>query len=213
MNKLFIGLMITVCLAMVMPVQAQIKLGVKGGLNLASASLSDAWNEKGNADNYTGFFIGPMLDVTVPIIGIGIDGALMYSQKGTKFSLNGSTVSKSKTFEQQGIEIPINLKYSVGLGSLASLYFAAGPSFFFNMKSDDKLTYNDVEGTIDYEKSEVALNLGVGVKLVNHLQVGVNYNMGLTESAKASVDDSEWDALNGNSFKSKVWQVSVAYLF
>lgn len=213
MNKLFTALMITVCLGMVVPAQAQIKLGVKGGLNLASASLSDAWKEKGNADNYTGFFIGPMVDVTIPIIGIGIDGALMYSQKGTKFSYEDGSVSKSKTFEQQGIEVPINLKYSVGLGSLASLYFAAGPSFYFNMKSDDKLTLSSGEAAIDYEKSEVALNLGVGVKLINHLQLGVNYNMGLTDSAKASVDGGAWGSLSSGSFKSKVWQVSVAYLF
>lgn len=205
---------VTVCLAMAMPAKAQIKFGVKGGLNLASASLSDAWDAKGNADNYTGFFIGPMVDITIPIIGLGVDGALMYSQKGTKISFDdlGST-----TFKQQGIEIPVNLKYSIGLGSLASIYFAAGPSFYFNMKSDDDFTFNSVAGSLDYDKSEVSLNLGAGVKLLRHLQLGVNYNMGLTDSAKAKIDSSKssdmWDAINGESYKSKMWQVSVAYLF
>ncbi len=205
---------VTVCLAMAMPAKAQIKFGVKGGLNLASASLSDAWDAKGNADNYTGFFIGPMVDITIPIIGLGVDGALMYSQKGTKISFDdlGST-----TFKQQGIEIPVNLKYSIGLGSLASIYFAAGPSFYFNMKSDDDFTFNSVAGSLDYDKSEVSLNLGAGVKLLRHLQLGVNYNMGLTDSAKAKIDSSNssdiWNVINGESYKSKMWQVSVAYLF
>ena len=205
---------VTVCLAMAMPAKAQIKFGVKGGLNLASASLSDAWDAKGNADNYTGFFIGPMVDITIPIIGLGVDGALMYSQKGAKISFDdlGST-----TFKQQGIEIPVNLKYSIGLGSSASIYFAAGPSFYFNMKSDDDFTFNSVAGSLDYDKSEVSLNLGAGVKLLRHLQLGVNYNMGLTDSAKAKIDSSNssdiWDAINGESYKSKMWQVSVAYLF
>lgn len=203
---------VTVCLAMAMPAKAQIKFGVKGGLNLASASLSDAWDAKGNADNYTGFFIGPMVDITIPIIGLGVDGAFMYSQKGTKISFDdlGST-----TFKQQGIEIPVNLKYSIGLGSSASIYFAAGPSFYFNMKSDDDLTFDTMKGSLDYDKSEVSLNLGAGVKLLRHLQLGVNYNMGLTDSAKAKIDSpsSAWDAINGESYKSKMWQVSVAYLF
>ena len=205
---------VTVCLAMAMPAKAQIKFGVKGGLNLASASLSDAWDAKGNADSYTGFFIGPMVDITIPIIGLGVDGAFMYSQKGTKISFDdlGST-----TFKQQGIEIPVNLKYSIGLGSSASIYFAAGPSFYFNMKSDDDLTFDTMKGSLDYDKSEVSLNLGAGVKLLNHLQLGVNYNMGLTDSAKAKIDSSKssdmWDAINGESYKSKMWQVSVAYLF
>ena len=205
---------VTVCLAMAMPAKAQIKFGVKGGLNLASASLSDAWDAKGNADNYTGFFIGPMVDITIPIIGLGVDGAFMYSQKGTKISFDdlGST-----TFKQQGIEIPVNLKYSIGLGSSASIYFAAGPSFYFNMKSDDDFTFNSVAGSLDYDKSEVSLNLGAGVKLLRHLQLGVNYNMGLTDSAKAKIDSSKssdiWNVINGESYKSKMWQVSVAYLF
>lgn len=204
---------VTVCLAMAMPAKAQIKFGVKGGLNLASASLSDAWDAKGNADNYTGFFIGPMVDITIPIIGLGVDGALMYSQKGAKISFDDDL--GSTTFKQQGIEIPVNLKYSIGLGSSASIYFAAGPSFYFNMKSDDDLTFDTMKGSLDYDKSEVSLNLGAGVKLLKHLQLGVNYNMGLTDSAKAKIDSpsSAWDAINGESYKSKMWQVSVAYLF
>ena len=206
---------VTVCLAMAMPAKAQIKFGVKGGLNLASASLSDAWDAKGNADNYTGFFIGPMVDITIPIIGLGVDGALMYSQKGAKISFDDDL--GSTTFKQQGIEIPVNLKYSIGLGSSASIYFAAGPSFYFNMKSDDDLTFDTMKGSLDYDKSEVSLNLGAGVKLLRHLQLGVNYNMGLTDSAKAKIDSSNssdiWDAINGKSYKSKMWQVSVAYLF
>ena len=206
---------VTVCLAMAMPAKAQIKFGVKGGLNLASASLSDAWDAKGNADNYTGFFIGPMVDITIPIIGLGVDGALMYSQKGAKISFDDDL--GSTTFKQQGIEIPVNLKYSIGLGSSASIYFAAGPSFYFNMKSDDDLTFDTMKGSLDYDKSEVSLNLGAGVKLLRHLQLGVNYNMGLTDSAKAKIDrpnDSDmWNAINGESYKSKIWQVSVAYLF
>lgn len=208
--KKFIGiLLVLLVVGATMPAQAQIKLGVKGGLNLAS-SLSDAWNDKTNTDNYTGFFIGPMVDVTIPILGLGVDGALMYSQKGNKID--------GETFKQQGLEIPINLKYTIGLGSLASIYLAAGPSFFFNMKSDDKFTFKSAEGAIRYKNSELALNLGGGVKLFKHLQVGVNYNMPLTDSAKANVDkggieDGIKDLLDGESFKTKVWQVSVAYIF
>lgn len=209
MKKIFSLFIVILALAAVaLPAQAQIKLGVKGGLNLAS-SLSDAWNDKTNTDNYTGFFIGPMVDVTIPIIGLGVEGALMYSQKGNKI--------EGQTLKQQGLEIPVNLKYSIGLGSLASIYLAAGPSFFFNMKSDDRFSWKDAEGAIRYKNSELALNFGAGVKLLKHLQVGVNYNMPLTDSAKAKVDQEDvtgiWGAINGKAYKTKVWQVSVAYIF
>lgn len=207
--KKIIGILLVVVLSLSMStsVHAQIKFGVKGGLNLAN-NLSKAWKDKANADNYTGFFIGPMIDINIPIVNLGVDGALMYSQKGNKL--------EGKTMKQQGLEIPLNLKYSIGLGSLASVYFAAGPSFFFNMGSDDKLNIGNEVGKLTYKNAEVAVNLGAGVKLLKHLQVGVNYNMPFTDSAKAKIDNpvSEgWKVLNGKAFKTKVWQVSLAYIF
>lgn len=41
MKKIFSALMIAVCIGMVMPAQAQLHFGVKGGLNLSKASFSD----------------------------------------------------------------------------------------------------------------------------------------------------------------------------
>lgn len=209
MKKSISALIIILCMAVVVPAQGQIKFGVKGGLNLAS-SLSDAWDDKTNTDSYTGFFIGPMVDIGVPVLGLGVDGALLFSQKGNK-------VGEEK-FKQQGLEIPLNLKYSFGLGSLASVYLAAGPSFFFNMRSDEKVTFESIEGSIRYKNAEVGINLGGGVRLLKHLQVGINYHMPLTDSAKAEVSDGAdlgdvWDVINGKSYKTKMWQVSVAYIF
>lgn len=209
MRKIISALVILACIAIAMPAQAQIKFGVKGGVNLAS-SLSDTWKDRTKTDSYTGFFVGPMVDIGIPIVGLGVDAALMYSQKGNKIN--------DETLKQQGVEIPVNLKYSFGLGSMASIYLAAGPSFFFNMRSDDDITFDNTVGKIKYKNSEVALNLGGGIKLFKHLQLGVNYNMPLTDSAKAEIDSNHspsgiWDVLNGKSYKTKVWQVSIAYLF
>ncbi|KAA6314195.1 hypothetical protein EZS27_035151 [termite gut metagenome] len=111
-------------------VQAQVQFGVKGGLNLANAPSTDMEKNFTNVENATGFFIGPMVDLTVPIIGIGVDVAAMYSQKGNKFN--------DETILQKGIEVPVNLKYSLGFGSLASVFVAAGPSAFFNFNSGSK---------------------------------------------------------------------------
>lgn len=172
------------CLAMAMPAQAQlIKFGVKGGLNLSELDLKGY-----DADNTTGFFIGPMAEVTIPIIGLGIDGALMFSQRG------------EKAWKQQGVEIPLHLKYTIGLGSMLGVYLAAGPDFFFNFK--------DVKESDGFKKkdSQVGLNLGGGLKLLKHLQVGVNYQIPLGNSfdLKKVVDANA---------KTKTWQVSLAYIF
>ena len=46
---------------------AQIKFGLKGGLDVTNMSLS---NDVFDASNKTGFFVGPMVKVTIPIVGL-----------------------------------------------------------------------------------------------------------------------------------------------
>ena len=192
MKKIFGALMIAVCIGMAMPVQAQIHFGVKGGLNLSKASLSDI---PGNfkKDNFTGFFIGPMAEVNIPIVGLGVDASLLFAQRGVKVTPEGAD---EYTVKQNGIDIPVNLKYNIGLGSLLGLYIAAGPDFYFDFEK---------KSGIDKKKAEVGINVGAGVKLLNHLQVGANYNIPLGDTAKIEGTDG--------SYKTKTWQVSVAYIF
>ena len=70
---------------------------------------------KGNKDNSTGFFIGPMAEFTIPIVGLGIDGALLFSQRG------------KDEVKQTGLEVPVNLKYTIGLGSLLGIMWQPVP--------------------------------------------------------------------------------------
>ncbi|MFV0546107.1 MAG: porin family protein [Bacteroides sp.] len=192
MKKIISFLFIVVCIGMTMPSQAQIRFGVKGGLNLSKASLStDAFKK----DNFTGFFIGPMAEVTIPVVGLGVDGAVLFSQRGVKLN--------DQTIKQNGIDIPINLKYNIGLGSMLGIYLSAGPDFYFDFKKDESITWD----SFDRKKAQVGLNLGAGVKLVKHLQVGVNWNMPLTDTAKFTLNNAE------ESYKTKTWQVLVAYMF
>ena len=93
-------------------------------------------------------------------------------------------------------EVPVNLKYTFGLGSTLGIYLAAGPDFFFNFKDID------VEGA-EAKKTQVALNLGAGVKLLKKLQVGVTYQVPMGDSF-------EWENID---IKNKTWQVSLAYIF
>ena len=188
--------MIAVCIGMAMPAQAQIHFGVKGGLNLSKASFSNV-SENFKKDNFTGFFIGPMAEFNIPIIGLGVDASLLFAQRGIKVSEGNDEY----TVKQNGLDIPVNLKYNIGLGSLLGLYIAAGPDFYFDFAGN-----KTIEGVkTDKKKAEVGINVGAGVKLLNHLQVGANYNIPLGDTAKL-------EGIDG-SYKTKTWQVSVAYIF
>lgn len=186
MRKIFGTLLVAVaCLLMAQPAQAQLlKWGVKGGVNMSKIDWDGGY--EGNKDNSTGFFIGPMAELTLPIIGLGVDGALLYSQRG------------DDGFKQQGLEIPVNLKYTIGLGSMLGIYFAAGPDFFYNWKE-----YEGDKTVGEKKSAQVGLNLGAGVKLLKHLQVGVNYQLPMGDSFK----------IQNINFKTKTWQVSMAVLF
>ena len=134
-----------------------------------------------NKDNYTGFFIGPKAELRVPILGFGIEAAALYSQKGM-------SVGEGETFKQNSFQIPLNIKYSFGLGNVANVFIAAGPEFGFNVGETTKVfnnvQFDDVTGVTAgdvsayvLEKSTLSINIGLGATLLNHLQVALNYNM------------------------------------
>lgn len=185
-------------LLIAIPAHSQIiKFGIKGGLNLTELET----NINGLKNNSMGYFVGPMVEITAPGVGLGVDGAIMYAQRG------------KDEMKMEGVEVPLNLKFTFGAGSTMSIFLAAGPDFFLNLKDMD---LGAIDATIDGYKSkdkraQVGFNLGGGIKLANHLQIGLNYQMPLGDSFtfKKIVDavkDKEGAQFN-------TWQVSLAYIF
>lgn len=191
MKKIFSTLVVMACLLLAVPAQAQVKFGVKGGLDISKLD-----NKVG--DNTTGFFVGPMVDVTLPIIGLGIDVAALYSQSG--LDVNNENSEKLKS-----IEIPVNLKWTLGLGSTLGVYVAAGPQFGFSINDGWKQLMEESN------KSFVSVNVGAGLKLLRHLQVGVNYNIGASKLGDMIVESADGDLRS--SIRKNSWQVSLAYMF
>ncbi|WP_291586819.1 porin family protein [Bacteroides sp.] len=194
MKRIISVLLVAVCIGMAMPAQAQLKWGVKGGVNVAKVTFDDKLLK---SDNMAGFFIGPMAEFTIPVVGLGIDGSLLFSQKGIK--------ADNDAVKQYGLDIPVNLKYNIGLGSLLGIYLAAGPDFYFDFKGN--------ENGYDKRRAMVGVNVGAGLKLVKHLQIGFNYNIPLGKSGDVTWKDGVNSVFKSDSYKTKTWQISAAYLF
>lgn len=196
MKKMIRIAIVVVCVLLALPAQAQLHWGVKGGLNLSKASFSKSALK---GDNQTGWFFGPMAEFTVPLLGIGGDVAALYSQ--TDLAAKGyNTDAKLKT-----LEIPVNLKWSFGMGSMVGAYVALGPQFGFNIGSK--------KGFMNYElkKNNTSFNIGAGVKLIRHIQAGVNYNFALSRTATyLPTESGQTETIK---IKNNTWQVSLAYLF
>lgn len=193
-SKWMAALLVAVCTFTVLPAQAQLKFGVKGGLNITSLSLS---KDIAKSDNRTGFFIGPMAEFTLPIVGLGVDAAVLYSQSRAQMDYKTNIADNLKS-----LEVPINLKWTFGLGSLASGFIAAGPQFGWNV--GNSTFYEEV---IQLKNNFTTFNVGVGAKFLRHFQAGVNYNFSLGKVGQI-IDDE-----NLLKIKRKTWQISVAYLF
>ena len=111
MKKIFTLAVLVAATCFALPAQAQFKFGLKGGLNITDMSFS---SDVVDASNRTGFFIGPTVKFTLPIVGLGIDASALYDQREAKVK------GADKKLKQQAINIPINLRYDIGLGSLAA---------------------------------------------------------------------------------------------
>ena len=194
--------LVVLAVAMTVSAQAQgIKFGLKGGLDIVNLSFD---KNVFDTSNKLGWFIGPSLKVSLPVPGLGVDIAALYDQK--KSEVNNETIT------QKSIIVPVNARFSFGVGSAASIYLAAGPQFGFNVGDDEfKWTANGVENTFQLKKSAFSLNFGAGVTLMKHLEIGFAYNLGLGKTADVTVKQAEKDIKDDTAPKS--WQISAAYYF
>lgn len=203
MKKIFTIMALAAALVSATPAKAQIKLGLKGGLNVTSMSFD---KEVFNGSNQTGFFVGPTVKVTLPLVGLGLDAAALYDQR----DIESKDEDGAETISQKNINIPINLRYGIGLGSMASIYFAAGPQFGFNVGQK-----NFFDGDFEMKKSNLSVNLGAGVSLVNHVEIGFTYNIACGKTGEFNI----WESVGNQVFhrtksaRMNAWQISAAYYF
>lgn len=204
MKKAIGFVLVAVLIGFVVPAEAQLRFGVRGGVNISSVHFS---SDDLKSDNITGFHIGPMIETTLPLVGLGLDAAILYTQKGMDFKQKGAEV-ESESIRTDYIDVPVNLKWKLGL-PLVKPFIAAGPYVGFRVGGDKVW---DIPGNmIDQVKAKsfsAGLNLGVGAEVFNHLQVGLNYNLGLTNNYSA-----QKPGLANKNGKNRGWAVTAAILF
>lgn len=192
--------------------QAQVKFGLKGGLNVTNMSLN---SEVFDADNQTGFFIGPTVKFTLPIVGLGIDASALYDQRDAKVKVEDDGESVESKIKNQSINIPINLRYGVGLGSTASLFLFAGPQFGFNVGDKNQSLFKDA-AQWRLKSSTFSVNVGLGAMLLSHLQISANYNIACGKTGETTVSEALGTTVQeafSKRGRANAWQIGLAYYF
>jgi hypothetical protein len=202
---------------------AQIKYGVKAGVNIANwqgeavkslGNVVDLTNGLVNTKSRTGFHIGGYLDIPVTE-NISIEPGLQYSQKGYTMlgdfnidALKFVGANASAKIQADYIDIPLLLKTTISKG--LSVY--AGPQVSILVKNNLHLNAGimgislfsqDLNLTNNFKKTDIAMVGGMGYRFDNGFQVAAGYDYGLSRVDK------------NNSFKAynRAVKVSVGFTF
>lgn len=195
---------------------AQFQIGVEAGLNIQEPSSfsESALKSYVNPDNSLGWFAGVKVKRQF-VSGLGVDGAILFNQ------MKNDMGESSKQLRY--IVVPINLRFQIGLGPVAAIYAAAGPQWGVNI-GDREWSINDVQNASvlsnQYYKSakqNLSANLGAGVMLMKHIQVGFTYNIPITKNGEALYPNvptsvSEFNEMKSN-WRNNSWQIRAAYFF
>lgn len=194
MKKLFFTLLVFMT---VLSAQAKIiDFGVIAGMNIVKTE-ADGWK----ADSKGGWFVGAQMKYTFPIVGLGVDASLIYSQE---------KVAMEEDYESLGyLAIPLHLRYDLslpGVNMLVVPYVFTGPQAGLAMKQIEKTS---VAANLKTENLVWRYDLGFGATLFKHLQAAYSYSFPLSKTYNVS------DALGLGSedFKSGVHRISLTYFF
>lgn len=208
----FVIIAVVAMLTAAMPAQAQLfRWGVKVGTNVNSLKLENSeLGDNFKKENRAGFNAGVTALVNVPFLGFAFDASLMYVHRVNDFNgapqLNGQDIDNGKLKKQDYLELPIHARYNFSFPIISKIvvpYVFTGPSFA--VLCSKKSVVNGFKN----KSFNTAWDLGLGVRLVNHLEIGASYAFGMSKVA-------EMTNLSGKSVdvgKRNYWTITAAYLF
>ena len=206
MKKIIVSLLVIASLFMVLPANAQAKLGIKGGVDVTEFSLN---TNVFNTSNRLGYFIGPTLKMNLPVVGLGLDISALYDRRDTK--ILGLSTAGDVTVKHEQIMVPVNLRYTIGLGSQFNIFGFAGPQVAFNLGDQTKtIPEQMIEWTL--RSSNFSVNAGAGLTLGGHLQVSANYNIIVGKTGDITYQDVQESILTKKT-SANSWQLALAYFF
>lgn len=210
MKKLLVVLMMALLIS---PANAQVRLGIKGGMNLSKLTFD---KDVVSSNNRAGFFVGPIFYVDLPFLpGFGFDLAAIYDRKGTTMT----AVIDDQKYEKKGyvqfLDVPIDINYKISFTRGFAIYGSTGPQFSFNLKQDDFKTIVDQRANYKIKDSNFSWNVGFGMEIIRHFRLGYNYNIALGDWAEVKEDLTEtvYQGLKNDKMKGSSHQVYLVYIF
>jgi opacity protein-like surface antigen len=229
------GIILSLALLLGIGAAAQIKFGIKAGLNLSS--LSDIKAEVSgisvkvfdNDGMAVGFHAGGFVNFSFGQY-VGLQSELLFSMQGGQQKLSSFLASRLIPFG-----LPANLRYSytfdyinipvlLDIKPFANFSILIGPQIGFNIYKSatesaggvsDTISGSDFDDTFgdnSFKSVDFAVVGGLQYTFIDHLTIGARYNWGLTGALSTSVTQSGV-TVDMTGWQNGVIQVSVGWTF
>ena len=187
MKRTFIAICLAVSSLLTFSAQARtFGWGVTGGMNVSKIDLDKEFTEMAKPEADKGWYAGITAMVSVPLLGFGVDGSVVYSQEGVNLSKDAD----SKTAKY--LSIPVHLRYDFRLPLVEEAfvpYLLLGPQFNYGI-NDVKFAIDDENEAVLKKANNWRLDMGVGFLLFDHVQLSYSYGIPMGDTNKVRVLDA-----------------------
>jgi len=182
MKRLFLVVVVIACF--VSRLDAQVNFGIKAGANFDQFKMTDVpVIGDSKSESKPGFHVGPTLQIKIPVVGIGIQGDVLYK-------LNGAQASTASNDKLHNVDVHLNAQYGFDI-LVVRPFVMAGPYWVYTLNKLDAVKSNFL-----------GLDLGAGIDILSKVQISARYSLGLTDMSA----NSALGKLKNNTFS-----VSLAY--
>lgn len=204
MKKLFICILAIISLCVPQTTFAEGHWGLVAGVNFSNLHFKqNLFSQKMGV----GATVGIKGDLPLGGIGLGVDAALLYSQLGGVCNLSEKELWRAQGFDNMrimthNIEIPIHVRYIYqnmqGFENTLAPFVYVGPSFAFNVGGNCS--------AFSYPGMSVALQFGLGLRLLKKFDISAQYDLGATYCMKDKT-------LSDFSAQNRAWRINFVWYF
>lgn len=184
-------------LVLALPMAAQVRLGIRGGMTVGKLRFD---RDIVSSDNRVGYTGGLLLDLNIPVVGLGLEVSAMYTHR------NNRLTDHTRVFKRHFFDFPLQARYRLTIPRVERIiapYVFTGPCFSVLFDEGAKTDLDD-------SKTYLSWDVGGGVDLFNHLRIAASYGIGITKAMEVINREYDGDKVTG---KDRYWTLSAAYLF
>lgn len=189
---------------------AQIRFGVKAGVNFSNLSTESILIK--HVEGATNYQFGVLFQAKA--FGFAIQPEILYSVKGGSFDNLGYEsifIGTDNEFKTQNIEVPVNLQFGIDAG-FARVFLQGGPYVSFQtgvIFFDRADSYEEFKKYVD--NFDYGLGVGAGVELMG-IQLALKYDWGLSKLGEEVLFFGN-NINNFNDLRYRNLSISLAYIF